>query len=223
MRKDALRYAGVVLIQRALGLLCYLLGARFMLSFRAAAYFIVYFAVAVVSMAVTLRLAPETLAARGRKADSPSWDKLLLGVYWLLAFFGIYLVAGLEAASARPAGAAFWIGLLIVLLSSALALWAVLVNRFLETGARLQTERDQTVCEDGPYRFVRHPTYAAILIWCAGISLTFGTSLTSVTAAVVAAVIVLRTAKEDAMLRAGLAGYENYAKRTKYRLVPYIW
>lgn len=223
MRKKALRYAGVVLIQRALGLLCYLLGARFALSFRAGTYFIVYFAVAIVSMAASLRFAPETLAARGRGGDSPRWDKLLLGVYWLLAFFGVYLVAGLEAASARPAGAAFWVGLSLVLLSSALALWAALVNRFLESGARLQTDRGQTVCEDGPYRFVRHPTYAAILLWCVGVSLVFGTPLVCVTSAVIAAVIALRTAKEDAMLRSGLAGYENYASRTKYRLIPYLW
>jgi protein-S-isoprenylcysteine O-methyltransferase Ste14 len=34
---------------------------------------------------------------------------------------------------------------------------------------------------------------------------------------------VVRTAKEDAMLREELAGYQEYAERVRYRLVPGVW
>jgi protein-S-isoprenylcysteine O-methyltransferase Ste14 len=34
---------------------------------------------------------------------------------------------------------------------------------------------------------------------------------------------VLRTAKEDRMLRDELAGYAEYAQRVRYRLVPGVW
>jgi protein-S-isoprenylcysteine O-methyltransferase Ste14 len=35
--------------------------------------------------------------------------------------------------------------------------------------------------------------------------------------------LVLRTVWEDRMLREGLAGYQEYAQRVRYRLVPGVW
>jgi protein-S-isoprenylcysteine O-methyltransferase Ste14 len=37
------------------------------------------------------------------------------------------------------------------------------------------------------------------------------------------AVFVVRTAFEDKTLRSDLAGYEEYAQRTRYRLLPGVW
>jgi protein-S-isoprenylcysteine O-methyltransferase Ste14 len=42
-------------------------------------------------------------------------------------------------------------------------------------------------------------------------------------AGLLTAVIVVRTALEDKTLRDELAGYEEYAQRTRYRLVPGVW
>lgn len=39
----------------------------------------------------------------------------------------------------------------------------------------------------------------------------------------VATVFAFRTAREDAFLREDLAGYAQYAARTRYRLVPSLW
>jgi protein-S-isoprenylcysteine O-methyltransferase Ste14 len=41
--------------------------------------------------------------------------------------------------------------------------------------------------------------------------------------ALLPAVFVVRTANEDEMLREELAGYEDYARGVRYRLVPGIW
>jgi protein-S-isoprenylcysteine O-methyltransferase Ste14 len=38
-----------------------------------------------------------------------------------------------------------------------------------------------------------------------------------------AAVVIVRTRLEDAMLREELAGYSDYARRGRYRLAPGIW
>jgi protein-S-isoprenylcysteine O-methyltransferase Ste14 len=40
---------------------------------------------------------------------------------------------------------------------------------------------------------------------------------------VVAVVIVVRTALEDAMLAAGLPGYTEYQGKVQWRLVPFVW
>ncbi len=135
----------------------------------------------------------------------------------------MYLAAGLEAANAPAIGWAFWLGMLLALLSSALSLYALTVNTFLESTARVQTDRGQTVCRAGPYRVVRHPTYAAVLLFSAALPLVFGTPLTGGCAAIIAAVIVVRTIKEDKMLLDSLPGYAEYAGGTRYRLVPFVW
>lgn len=224
LRRRAGNYILRLFLQRALGLVCYLLGAGFVLNLRAGVYFAGYFAVTAASCAVMLRVNAETLAARGKtRTDSPRWDKLLLGVYWFVAYFFIYFVAGLEAASAPRPGLGFLIGMALQIPACWISIRALMVNTYLESTARIQHDRGQTVCTAGPYRIVRHPTYAAILIWCVSVSLIFQTADVAVCALVCAVVIVVRTAKEDAMLRAQLPGYEAYAAATRYRLIPYLW
>ena len=168
---------------------------------------------------------PETLAARGKVAtNSPLWDKVLLGFYWLLAFFGIYFVAGLESGGAPATlGFTFFFGIALLVISSLLSLWAVIENTFLESTARIQTDRGQTVCSSGPYRLVRHPTYSAVVLWCASVAMAFQTPLTGAVAGFILVIIVSRTALEDQMLLRSLDGYRAYADKVRYRLVPYLW
>ena len=96
MQKGAISYAARVMMQRVLGLVLFWLGAR-SLDWHIWVYFGTNFAVAAISMVIMFRVNAETLTERGKVVtDSPSWDKVLLGLYWILHFFVIHLVAGLE-------------------------------------------------------------------------------------------------------------------------------
>jgi protein-S-isoprenylcysteine O-methyltransferase Ste14 len=73
----------------------------------------------------------------------------------------------------------------------------------------------------GPYRYLRHPIYASILllVW-AGVAANL--SVVSVALGVIAtAMIALRILFEETLLRRTYPEYENYARRTK-RVVPFI-
>ena len=70
---------------------------------------------------------------------------------------------------------------------------------------------------------IRHPLYAAVLIWCLGVSMMFETKYTAIIAGGIALLILLRTMLEDRMLLAGLKGYPEYAASVRYRLIPFIW
>jgi protein-S-isoprenylcysteine O-methyltransferase Ste14 len=44
-----------------------------------------------------------------------------------------------------------------------------------------------------------------------------------IAAAWASVILILRTSREDALLRAELDGYPDYARRTRFRLVPGLW
>ena len=73
----------------------------------------------------------------------------------------------------------------------------------------------------GPYRFVRHPIYAAILLFVwAGVA----SNLSPVSAAlggVVSAMLFLRMVFEESLVRQRYPEYADYARRTK-RVVPFL-
>ena len=99
----------------------------------------------------------------------------------------------------------------------------MIVNRFFAPAVRIQSERGHETVTTGPYRFVRHPGYAGMLLAVVAESFVFGSLWALAPAAALAAVVTWRTAREDRMLRAQLHGYAEYAARVRYRLVPAVW
>ncbi len=101
--------------------------------------------------------------------------------------------------------------------------WAVRVNRFYSSIARIQSDRNHHVITTGPYRWVRHPGYAAGII----ASIVSGIALGSWFAAVVGTVgvpfLLRRARNEDKLLRTQLFGYDEYAHQVRYRIMPYVW
>ncbi|NLZ28332.1 MAG: isoprenylcysteine carboxylmethyltransferase family protein [Firmicutes bacterium] len=224
INRKAVNYTVRVFVQRLLGLLCFLLAARWSMTWQNWVYFGSGFVLTAISTIIIYRIDPETLAQRGKIAtDSPQWDKILLFLFWLLNFFVIFVVAGLESGGGVTDNILFWTGMFLSILSAVMATAALAVNTYLESTARIQTERKQTVVSRGVYGIVRHPAYSAVLLSCIGISLVFATPHVCMTAAIIAAIIVIRTFLEDRMLEANLDGYAKYAEKVRYRLVPFIW
>ncbi len=79
------------------------------------------------------------------------------------------------------------------------------------------------VIDSGPYRYVRHPGYSGALVFTLASPVALGSRLALLPAALVAVLLVIRTALEDRTLRAGLQGYEEYTRRTPKRLLPGVW
>jgi protein-S-isoprenylcysteine O-methyltransferase Ste14 len=108
-------------------------------------------------------------------------------------------------------------------LGSALGNWAMLENRFFSGYVRIQTDRGHMVVSNGPYRSIRHPGYlGGIVTWLAA-PLALGSLWALIPAGAVVVAYVIRTALEDRTLQAELDGYKEYARQTRYRLVPGVW
>ena len=163
------------------------------------------------------------LSIADTKDVTPVWDKVLLAVFWLLAYFVAYWVAGRTCDPSLPIDVFTVLGVVVYLLSSVLTAWALSENRYAEAVSRVQEERGQRVCSSGPYAYVRHLMYSAIIMWCVSVVMVFPSAWVALVAGVVAMTIVIRTMLEDAMLTSGLPGYSEYRSNVRWRLVPFVW
>jgi protein-S-isoprenylcysteine O-methyltransferase Ste14 len=143
----------------------------------------------------------------------------------LLAYFGIYFIAGLGIRFQwnRLPIECFYAGIIIYLLSSIFTIWPVLENKHFEETSRIQNNRNQTVITSGPYRIIRHPGYFGIIIWAIASYLMFGTLAVGIVSLIIIIIIWIRTYMEDKMLKSELSGYLEYSKTVKHRLIPFVW
>ena len=115
------------------------------------------------------------------------------------------------------------IGLAVFVLAQGVILWAMHVNRFFSSVVRIQTERGHHVVTRGPYRWVRHPGYAAGLLMILASGLGLGSWLATLIALVGVPLLLVRTLNEEAVLQRDLPGYADYARQVRFRLLPFVW
>lgn len=173
-----------------------------------------------------LRSSPETIAERGRPKETKDWDKLIAGTWLISQYFGLPLVAALDERFGWTGRlASGWHAFGVVMYATTLGLtgWAMISNAFFSTAVRIQEERGQQVCRDGPYRYVRHPGYVGFFFQSIGLPLLLGSLWALIFAPFMGILMVLRTYYEDRMLQEELEGYKAYAQEVRYRLLPGVW
>jgi protein-S-isoprenylcysteine O-methyltransferase Ste14 len=185
-------------------------------------YVAIYAVVFVISFAV---LDPGLLRERMRPGGKR--PPLVLRLFTVVLFLH-WIVAGLDRGRFHWSDSVpVWlqaIGLLATAAGYALALWAMLVNRFFSSVVRIQTDRGQHVISTGPYAFIRHPGYLAgfVIIVASGIAL--GSWLAAAFLIVFCVPgLLYRAISEDRVLQAELPGYRDYAARVRWRVLPGIW
>ncbi len=77
------------------------------------------------------------------------------------------------------------------------------------------------VIRRGPYRFVRHPMYSAVLLFVWAGILSHQSVLTLASGVAVTAVVIARVRAEEQLLRSKYSDYAEYARSTK-AVVPYV-
>jgi protein-S-isoprenylcysteine O-methyltransferase Ste14 len=153
------------------------------------------------------------------------WDKVFMFTA-IICFFAWFTLMPLDAVRFHWSHMPVWlqvVGGLILVTSFYLFYLVVRENPYLSSAARIQKERGQTVVSTGPYRYVRHPMYAAYIPFIIGTALLLGSWYGVLAAPIFVGLLAIRALKEERLLRKELEGYDIYMAQVKYRFIPYVW
>ena len=170
---------------------------------------------------VMMKKAPGLLEKRlnAREAQGEQREVILLSG---LLFLAAFIVAGLnyrfrwiplpEWVSWAAAGV-FLLGY---------ALYAEVLRENVWLSRTVEVQRDQKVVDTGLYGVVRHPMYMSTLLLFLSMPLVLGSALSFVVMLAYIPIIARRIRNEEQVLESGLAGYAEYKRKGRCRLVPRV-
>jgi protein-S-isoprenylcysteine O-methyltransferase Ste14 len=174
-----------------------------------------------------LRIDSELLNERSKPGEgAKKWDRLLLGLSFPAAI-ATYIIAGLDSGRYHWSPNFHWsiylLGSILVVLGQLIFLIAQKQNRFFSSTVRIQIDRGHIVCDIGLYKIVRHPAYLGTIIQLIGFPLLIGSLWSIFPTSFSIVIFIIRTHKEDKTLKNELNGYREYALKTRYKIIPFVW
>jgi len=188
-----------------------------------------FIAVCASSVAWLYRRDPALLVERYRRPGSGGQSRRDVVVVYLL-FLGFIAWVMLLPLDARRFRWTPPLPLAVAIVGGALLLcsWFFLFrsftdNTFLSPLVRIQAEREQHVVSTGVYAVVRHPTYLGAVLMFIGGPLLVGALVALVVGVALSVLLALRIIDEERLLTKELPGYDEYRRRVRYRLLPWVW
>ncbi len=177
------------------------------------------------TLPVMRRENPRVMRTRLEKTHGAKLYDRVLYAFTMLSLLACLAVAGLDARFRWSSLPFEWtyLGMFLYVVGSIPIGLAAATNPFIERTTRIQKERGHVTITTGPYRVVRHPFYAGVLLMTAGWPLLLGSTWSYLPWGALALTLIVRTTLEDRILRRELPGYEEYTVRTRYRLIPEVW
>jgi protein-S-isoprenylcysteine O-methyltransferase Ste14 len=178
--------------------------------------------VAVAMVAYYLKTDPEFLAKRSDYREKEKTQKGIIGLA-LLPSLSLFAVPALDRRFGWTpfSWAIIAAGLALVFIGFAFLMAVMRANRFAARTIKIQ--EGQRVIDSGPYALVRHPMYLAAILVYAGMPLALQSLWGLLGIPFLVAVLVLRIVDEEKILLSGLAGYGEYLKKVRWRLLPRVW
>ena len=172
--------------------------------------------------AVMLFKAPALLEKRLNVKETEKTQKGVVAASGLLFVIG-FLVAGLDFRFGWSHVPSWVVIVASVILLVSYALYAEVMRENAYLSRTVEVREGQRVVDTGLYGIVRHPMYAVTVWLFLSIPVVLGSWWSLLCFLPYVAVIVIRIRNEEKVLAEGLAGYTDYQKRVKYRLLPFVW
>ena len=123
--------------------------------------------------------------------------------WWVLPDWAVWVAAGLFLAS--------------------YLLYAEVLRENTYLSRTIEVQENQKVIDTGLYGIVRHPMYMATTVLFLAMPLVLASPISFFIMLGYIPVIAKRIRNEEKVLEEGLAGYADYKKKVKYRILPFIW
>ena len=165
---------------------------------------------------------PDLLKKRLNAKEKEGEQKQVL-LYSALMFLAGFIIAGLNYRYN-------WITIStpVVIVSSivfviAYILYAEVLRENAYLSRTIEVQENQKVVDTGLYGIVRHPMYASTILLFLSMPLVLGSVISFVIFLVYPFIIAKRIKNEEEVLEKDLAGYSEYKKKVKYKVIPFIW
>lgn len=165
---------------------------------------------------------PNLLRSRLDAKEKESDQKMVVALSGLMFLSG-FILAGLNYRFN-------WLELsnIVVIISSIVFLLSYILyaevlreNAFLSR--TIKVEKKQKLIDTGLYGIVRHPMYLATIFLFLSMPLILGSLFSFLVFLLYPFIIIKRLNNEEKVLEKELTGYNEYKKKVKYKLIPFIW
>ena len=165
---------------------------------------------------------PELLRKRLNAKEKEKEQKQVVKLSGLMFLAG-FIIAGLNYRYN-------WIVLpnFVVIVSSiafilAYILYAEVLRENVYLSRTIEVQENQKVIDTGLYGIVRHPMYAVTILLFLSMPLVLGSIISFLVFLVYPFIIAKRIKNEEQVLEKELAGYSEYKKKVKYKIIPFVW
>ena len=165
---------------------------------------------------------PELLKKRLDAKEKQSEQALVVKLSGLMFLAG-FILAGLNFRFGwYMVPKAVSIGATVVFLAAYL-LYAEVLRENTYLSRTIEVQEGQKVIDTGLYGIVRHPMYSVTLLLFLSMPFILGSVYAFVIFLAYPFIIAARIRNEEQVLEEGLAGYREYKKKVKYRMIPFVW
>ena len=165
---------------------------------------------------------PELLRKRLNAKEEEKEQKLVVllsGIMFLAAF----VTAGLNFRFGWITMPSWVIYVFAGVFVAAYILYAEVLRENEYLSRTIEVQEGQKVIDTGLYGVVRHPMYMSTLFLFLAMPLVLGSVISFAVMLIYIPIIVMRIRNEEKVLAKGLPGYEEYMRKVKYRIIPFIW
>ena len=165
---------------------------------------------------------PELLRKRLKVKEKETEQKSVIILGGLMFICG-FIVAGLDYRYQWSVLPKWFVIVATVIFFAGYLMYAEVLreNRYLSRTVEIQ--ESQKVIDTGLYAIVRHPMYTSTILLFLSLPLVLGSLSSFVIFLMYPLIVIKRIKNEEEVLEKGLAGYSDYKKRIKYKVIPFVW
>ena len=171
---------------------------------------------------VLLFKSPELLKKRLDAKEKQATQRGVVALSGLLFLVG-FVVAGLDFRFGWSSVPSWVVAVASVVLLISYALYAEVMRENEYLSRTVEVQEGQRVVDTGLYSVVRHPMYAVTIWLFLAIPVVLGSWWSLACFLPYVPIIAVRAINEERLLSAELEGYDDYMKKVKYRLIPFVW